>query len=78
MSKDGVALNELTLYSFDQGKNHENLARMIILRKIPFTIVEHSTFQMFVRNFRSKFYIFSRRTLASDFFKAYERRKKTR
>ena len=42
--KDGVALNELTSYSFDQEKSREDLARMIILQEMPFTTVEHPAF----------------------------------
>ena len=60
MSKDGVALNELTPYSFDQERSLEHLARMIILQEMQFVMVEHPAFWIFIGNLRPEFHIVSR------------------
>ena len=62
----------LNTYQFDQVKVRNNLARVVILREYPLSIVDHIGFREFVTDLQPMFKLVTRNTLKSDILKIYD------
>ncbi|KAL6644200.1 hypothetical protein ACP70R_015808 [Stipagrostis hirtigluma subsp. patula] len=69
MSPEGISLKE---WSFNQDVSRRELARMIILHELPFSIVDYDGFRRFASSLNPHFKMSSRRTITIDCMKAFE------
>ncbi|KAL4178474.1 hypothetical protein AMTRI_Chr13g82490 [Amborella trichopoda] len=65
----------LSNYKFNQERSRSDLAKMSVLHKYPFSIVEHIGFKTFIRNLQPLFKMVSRNTIKSDILEMYRKKK---
>ncbi|KAL6613903.1 hypothetical protein ACP70R_036173 [Stipagrostis hirtigluma subsp. patula] len=69
MSPTGVRLRN---WSFNQDVSRRELARMIVLHELPFSIVEYDGFRRFVSSLNPMFEMVSRKAIKGDCIKMYQ------
>ena len=62
----------LNTYQFDQARERNKLACMVILHEYPLSMVDHIGFREFVTDLQPMFKLVTRNTLKSDILKIYD------
>ena len=67
--------NQVSNWTFDQDKCRKALAKMIILCKLPFSVVENEGFRLFCLVMQPKFHVLGRITVTKDCLQMFHKEK---